>query len=159
MCLSLSPLTHRWYSGHDLALQGFGRKKQWRGAMKLAGCFIVTVTAVWHCALWQLPAAILLVAKTIGSRWLCPIVPWNSFTLKRWNIVLVADSLQENETPCTVILWVVNFTITAENPNMCPPRLHSLPPWPCKSEKSLVVFFSDINGRFSVFTIAAKRTF
>lgn len=99
-----------WHFGHDVAsLQGFRRKKQGEGAAKLASCLFysnwATVTAVWQCALlWQLPAAMQLVAKTIGSRWLCPIVPWNSFKLKRWSIVLVADSLQENETPCILVL-------------------------------------------------------
>lgn len=77
-------------------------KKWWS---YLSVCFIASATAVWQCAfLWQPPAAMQLVAKTIGSRWLCPIVPWNSFKLKRWSIVLVADSLQENETPCILIL-------------------------------------------------------
>lgn len=56
-------------------LQGFWEEEAMQRSSE-ACCFLAALTDVWQCALlWQQPAAMLSLAKTIGSRWLCPILP------------------------------------------------------------------------------------
>lgn len=78
----LPPLPCQWYFGH---IQPSGIWEEEAMQRSSEACWLIAaLTDVWQCAvLWQQPAAVLPLAKTIGSRWLCPILPWNSFKLKK----------------------------------------------------------------------------
>lgn len=88
-------------------LQGFWEEEAMQRSSE-ACCFLAALTDVWQCALlWQQPAAMLSLAKTIGSRWLCPILPWNSFKLKKieyctwsWFLRRKWDSLHSDFISC-----------------------------------------------------------
>lgn len=100
----LLPLPCWWYFGHVLAFRDLGGGSSGEEHRSL---LLYSSSSRCMATCCTLAAPVLLIAKTIGSRWLCPILPWNSFKLKKleyctcsWFIARKWDSLYSDFINC-----------------------------------------------------------